>query len=110
VLHLLKAVPESLFRFTDADVRALAGFFSKPLMYFESGFRKPLHRSTGGFSKLDMTVNIHSFSSAAYQKGFHINNRLTETQYKLSVSGFSKVLKNYEINKFKNHKRFYKKY
>ncbi len=47
-----------------------------------------------GFSKPDMTVNICSSSSAAYQKGFHINNRLTETRKKLSVSGFSKVLHN----------------
>jgi hypothetical protein len=45
-----------------------------------------------GFSKPDMAVNICSSSSAAYRKGFHINNRLTETRYKLSVSGFSKVL------------------
>jgi hypothetical protein len=49
VLPLLKAVPESLFRLTDV-VRALAGFFSKPLMYFESGFRKPLS-ILAGFSK-----------------------------------------------------------
>jgi hypothetical protein len=81
-----------------------------------------------GFSKPDMTLTIRSSSSAAYQKGFHINNWLTETWYKLSVSGFSKVLhivsvfieavlkcmfkylKNYEINKSKNHKRPYKKY
>ncbi len=72
VQTLLKAVPESLFRLTDFAVGALEGLFSKP----------------------DMTVNIRSSSSAAYQKGFHINNRLTETWYKLSVSGFSKVLHN----------------
>ncbi len=45
----LKAVPESLLRFTGVAVRALAGFFSKPVMYFELGFQKPLHKSTGGF-------------------------------------------------------------
>ncbi len=45
-----------------------------------------------GFSKLDMSVNICSSSSAAYWKGFHIHNRLTETQFKLSLSGLSKVL------------------
>ncbi len=42
---LLKAVPESLFRLTDFSVIALVGFFSKPLVYCESGFCK----STGGF-------------------------------------------------------------
>ncbi len=46
---LLKAIPESLFRLTDFAVRALAGFSSKLLVYCESGFRKPLHKSTGGF-------------------------------------------------------------
>jgi hypothetical protein len=46
---LLKAVPESLFRLTDFAVRALAGFFSKPLVNCESGFRKPLCKSSGGF-------------------------------------------------------------
>jgi hypothetical protein len=46
---LLKAVPESLFRLTDFAVRTLEGFFSKPLVYCESGFRKPLRKSTGGF-------------------------------------------------------------
>ncbi len=85
VQTLLKAVPESLLRLTDFAVRALAGFSSKPLVHCESGFRKPLCKSTAGFSKPDMTVNIHSSSSAAYRKGFHINNRLTETRYKLSV-------------------------
>jgi hypothetical protein len=44
-----------------------------------------------GFSKKDMTVKIHTSSSTAYQKGFLINNQLTETRYKISVSGFSKV-------------------
>ncbi len=38
LLLLLKAVPESLFRLTDFAVRALAGFFTKPLVYCESGF------------------------------------------------------------------------
>ncbi len=88
---LLKAVPESLLWLTDFAVRALAGFFSKPLVCCELGFRKPLRKSTGGSG---MTVNIQSSSAAAYQKGFHINNRLTETGYKLSVLGFSKVLHN----------------
>jgi hypothetical protein len=46
---LLKAIPKSLFRLTDFAVKALAGFFSKPLVYCESGFRKLLHKSTGGF-------------------------------------------------------------
>ncbi len=46
---LLKPVPESLFRLTDFSVRALVGFFSEPLVYCESGFRKPLRKSTGGF-------------------------------------------------------------
>jgi hypothetical protein len=46
---LLKAVPESLFQLTNFAVRALAGFLSNPLMYCESGFRKLLHKSTGGF-------------------------------------------------------------
>jgi hypothetical protein len=46
---LLKAVPNSLFRLTDFPVRALAGFFSKLLVYCESGFWKPLRKSTGGF-------------------------------------------------------------
>jgi hypothetical protein len=93
---LLKAIPESLFWLTDFAVRALAGFFSKLLVYCESGFQKLLRKSTGGFqySKPDMAENICSSSSAAYRKGFHINNRLTETLYKLSVSGFSKVLHN----------------
>ncbi len=49
-------------------------------MYCESG-------NTG-------TVNIRSSLSVAYWKGFHIKTRLTETRYKLSVSGFSKVLHN----------------
>jgi hypothetical protein len=43
---LLKAVQESLFCLTDFAVRALAGFFSKPLVYCESGFRKPLRKFT----------------------------------------------------------------
>ncbi len=46
---LLKAVPESLFQLTDFTVRALAGFFSKPLVFYESGFQKPLRKSTNGF-------------------------------------------------------------
>jgi hypothetical protein len=46
---LLKAVPESLFQLTDFSVRTLAVFFSKPLVYYESGFQKPLPKSTGGF-------------------------------------------------------------
>jgi hypothetical protein len=46
---LRKAVPESLFQLTDFAVRALAGFFSKRLVFYESGFRKPLRKSTGGF-------------------------------------------------------------
>jgi hypothetical protein len=78
VQTLLKAVPESLFRRTDFVMRALAGFLSKPFVYCESGFWKPLRKSTGGFQ--------------AYRKGFHINSWLAETRYKLSVSGFSKVL------------------
>jgi hypothetical protein len=49
VQTLLKAISESLFRLTDFAVRALAGFFSKPLVYCELGFRKPLRKSTGGF-------------------------------------------------------------
>jgi hypothetical protein len=46
---LQKAVPESLFRLTDFAVRILAGFFSKPLVYRESGFRKLFCKSNGGF-------------------------------------------------------------
>ncbi len=94
MLHFLKAVPESLFRLTDVAVRALAGFFSKPLMYFEWVSESCFISLLMGFSKPGMTMNIHSSSSVAYRKGFHINNRLTETRYKLSVSGFSKVLHN----------------
>ncbi len=55
-----------------------------------SCFVKPLV----GFSKPDMTVNIFSSSSAAYQKDFHIDNQLTKTQKKLPLSGFSKDLHN----------------
>jgi hypothetical protein len=49
VQTLLKAGPESLFRLTNFAVRALAGFFSKLLVYCESGFWKPVRKSTGGF-------------------------------------------------------------
>jgi hypothetical protein len=92
---LLKAVPESLFRLTDFAVRALAGVFSVSRLCIvnwvsESHFVSLL----AGFSKPDMAVNICSSSSVAYRKGFHINNWLTETRYKISVSGFSKVLHN----------------
>ncbi len=45
---LLKAVPESLFRLTYC-FKGTGGFFSKLLVYCESGFRKPLHKSAGGF-------------------------------------------------------------
>jgi hypothetical protein len=45
---LPKAVPESMFRLTDFAIRTLAGF-RKPLVYCELGFRKPLHKATGGF-------------------------------------------------------------
>ncbi len=48
-----KAVPESMFWLTILAVRLLAGF-----------------------SKPDMTVNILSASSVAYQKGLHRHNRL----------------------------------
>ncbi len=54
---LPKAVPESMFLLTDLAVRLLVGF-----------------------SKPDMTVNILSASSLAYQKGLHSHNRLTETR------------------------------
>jgi hypothetical protein len=94
VQTLLKAIPDSLFRFTDFAVGALAGLFSKTLVYCESGFQKLLRKSTVGFSKRDMTVNIRSSSSATYQKCIYINNWLTEAQNKLSVTGFSKVLHN----------------
>jgi hypothetical protein len=46
---LSESPPEALFQLTDLAVRALAGFFSKLLVYFESGFQKPLRKSTGGF-------------------------------------------------------------
>ncbi len=76
----LKAVPESLFRLTDFSVRALAGSFSKPLVYCESGSKSCFVSLLAGFSKPDMTVNLRSSSSAAYRKGFHIKHRLTETR------------------------------
>jgi hypothetical protein len=114
---LPEAVSESMFRLTDLAVRTMAGF-RKPLVFCESGFGKPLCKLLAGFSKPDMTANILSGSSAAYQKGFHIYKRLTKTWKKLSVSGFSKdlhnnvfieeglkcmfkYLRNYEKNKFK---------
>ncbi len=81
---LTKAVPESMFRLTDLAERTQADF-RKPLVFCESDFRKPIHEVTGGFSKLNMTVNILSASFAAYRKGFHIHNRLTKTRKKLSV-------------------------
>ncbi len=62
----------------------------------ESCFIRPL----AGFSKPDMTVNILSALSAAYRKGFHIHNRLTEIWYKISLSGFSKDLHNYIVSVF----------
>jgi hypothetical protein len=37
-----------MFRLTDLGVSTLA-FFRKPLVFCESGFRKPLHKATGGF-------------------------------------------------------------
>jgi hypothetical protein len=74
-----KAVPESMLRLTDFTVWTLAGF-RKPLVYCESGFQKPFHQACGGFTKTGITVNIFSASSAAYWKGLHINNWLTETR------------------------------
>ncbi len=63
---LPKAVPESMFRLTDLAVRLRMGF-----------------------SKPDMTVNIHPAPSAANRKDFHIHNQLTENRetslYRVSV-------------------------
>ncbi len=71
-IALLKAVPEYLLRLTDFSVRAQAGFFSKLLVYCESGFRNHFVSLLAGFIKPDMTVNTGSSSSAACRKGFHI--------------------------------------
>ncbi len=94
VQTLLKAVTESLFRPTDFAVRALAVFLVSHLCTLNQVSESRFVSLLAGFSKPDMNVNIRSSSSAAYRKGFHIHNQLTETQYKLSVSGFSKVLHN----------------
>ncbi len=72
-------VPESMLRLTDFAVRTLAvsGIrLSTVNRVSKSCFIRPL----AGFSKPDMTWNILSASSAAYQKGFHIHNWLTETR------------------------------
>jgi hypothetical protein len=47
---LPKAVPESMFQFTDFARTILAGF-RKPHVYCESGFQKLLCKATGGFQK-----------------------------------------------------------
>jgi hypothetical protein len=80
-----------MFQLTDLAARTLAGF-RKPLVFCESGFQNRFVRLLVGFSKPDMTVNILSAFSAAYRKGSHIHDWLTETRKKLSVSGFSKNL------------------
>jgi hypothetical protein len=51
-------------------------------------------RLLAGFRKPDMTVKIISASPAAYGKGFHTHQWLTETREKLYVAGFSKDLQN----------------
>ncbi len=76
---LLKAIPESLLWLTDFSVRALAAFFSKPLCTVNRVSESHSVSLLAGFSKPDMTVNIRSSSSAFTKKGFHNNNRLTET-------------------------------
>jgi hypothetical protein len=88
---LPKADPESMFWRIDLAIRTLPGF-RKPLVFCESGSESRFVRLLAGFIKPDMKVNMLSASSAAYRKGFHIHNRLTETRKKLSVSGFSKDL------------------
>jgi hypothetical protein len=45
---LTKSLPESMFWLTDFAVRTPVDF-RKPLVYCESGFVKPLCKSTGGF-------------------------------------------------------------
>jgi hypothetical protein len=94
VQTLLKAVPKSLFRLTYFAVEHWRVFWVSCLCTVNQVSKSSFVNLLEGFSKLDMTVNIWSSSSAAYRKGFHIHNQLTETRYKLSVSGFSKVLHN----------------
>jgi hypothetical protein len=66
---LPKAVPESMFRLTDFVVRTPV-VFRKPLVYCESGFRKPLCKATGGFqlARLDWENTFSLISDLS--KGF----------------------------------------
>jgi hypothetical protein len=75
---LLKAIPESMFRHADFAVRTLA-VSGRSLYTVNQVSESCFVRLLAGFSKLDMTVNILSSSSAAYWKGYHSYNWLTET-------------------------------
>ncbi len=59
-----------LLRLTDIAVRALAGFFSKPLVYCKLGFRKPLRKSTGGFQEAGHDREYTFILISGLTKGF----------------------------------------
>ncbi len=76
---LTKSHSRSMFRVTDFAVTTLAGF-RKPLVYtLNRVSENRFVRLLAGFIKPDMTVNILSFSPAAYRKGCHSHYWLTET-------------------------------
>jgi hypothetical protein len=90
-----KAVPEFMFRLTDVCLDQLALHRRVSVSRVCSVNRISESRFIGllaGFRKPDMTVEIISASPAAYGKGFHTHQWLTETREKLSVAGFSKDL------------------
>jgi hypothetical protein len=45
----------------------------------EDPYRNQIQKAISRFSKLDMNVNTISALPAAFQKGFHVQNQLTET-------------------------------